>query len=183
MSPTDWVKLSIDTNTINRFLALSEDTSKLSWKLHGCYEDHADRFDFWPQVLCRTGLSNRCYWEVEWGGVVYISVAYEGMRRRGHTAASWFGRNKESWSLRCADGENYYVYHHKTKTSIASPDSTSKRVGVYLDYTVETVSFYCISGDKELHLHTFGIPSSQRLCAGFGLCWSPCDLPSYVRLM
>lgn len=174
----------MDTNTINRFLALSEDTSKLSWKLHGCYEDHADRFDFWPQVLCGTGLNNRCFWEVEWGGGVYISVAYEGMRRRGHTAASWFGRNAESWSLRCADGENYCIYHDKKKTSIVSPDSTSNRVGVYLDYPAGTLSFYCVSGDRELHLHTFRTDFSQRLRAGFGLCCSSFDhKPCYVRLM
>lgn len=154
----------------------------MSWN-QGCHEDHADRFNFWPQVLCGTDLSNRCFWEVEWGGVVYISVAYAEMSRREHAAASWFGRNAKSWSLRCADGENFYVYHNKTKTSIASPDSTSKRVGVYLDYPAGTLSFYCISGDKELHLHTFRTTFSQRLCAGFGLCWSPPKLPSYVRLM
>lgn len=169
----------MDTNANNRFLALSEDTNKLSWKLQGCDEDHADRLSHWPQVFCGTGLSNRCYWEVEWGGAVYISVAYVGMSRRGRFADSWFGRNKESWSLRCADGENYYVYHANKKTSIASPDRTSNCVGVYLDYPAGTLSFFCVSGDKELHLHTFRTSFSQPLCAGFGLCWPPC---SYVRL-
>lgn len=179
MSPTDWINLSIDTNTMNRFLALSEDASKLSWRLQGCTLRRAGAFRHW-QVLCGTALRERCFWEVEWGGAVYISVAYEGMKRREHSAASWFGRNAESWSLRCADGEGYDLYHEGKKTSIASPDKTSNRVGVYLDYLAGTLSFYCVSGDKELHLHTIRTTFSQRLWAGFGLCW--CDPPSYVRL-
>lgn len=166
-------------NTINRFLALSEDTTKLSWKLQGRYEEQAKCFSHWPQVLCGTGLTNRCYWEVEWGGAVYISVAYVGMSRRAHSASSWFGRNPESWSLRCTDGENYYAYHDKTKTRIASPDSSSNCVGVYLDYLEGTLSFYCVSRDKEIHLHTCRTSFSQPLCAGFGLCWPLC---SHVRL-
>ena len=27
-----------------------------------------------PQVLCREGLTGRCYWEVEWEGRVNIGV-------------------------------------------------------------------------------------------------------------
>lgn len=181
----------MDTNTINRFLALSEEDSKLSWRLQGCDEDRDNGFRHWPQVLCGTVLGGRCYWEVEWGGAVYISVAHEGMSRGRHHAASWFGRNKRSWSLRCAEGEAYHVYHDETRTTIASPDKNSTRVGVYLDCSAETLSFYCVSGDKELHLHTFrcsleedGSVStfSQPLCAGFGLCWSRDDRPSYVKL-
>lgn len=166
----------MDKDTINRFLALSDD-NKLSWELQDPCADNSKRFDRWPQALCGTALTGRCYWEVVWSGEVYISVASEEMLRRGHTAASWFGRNGESWTLRCA--EDYCIYHDKTKTRVASPDSTSNRVGVYLDYPAGTLSFYCVSEDKELHLHTFRTTFSKPLCAGFGLCWPP---SSYVKL-
>ncbi|KAJ8361920.1 hypothetical protein AAFF_G00412310, partial [Aldrovandia affinis] len=51
------------------------------------YPDHPERFEHWPQVLCREGLSGRCYWEAEREGVeegrgwVWIAVAYKGINR------------------------------------------------------------------------------------------------------
>ena len=47
------------------------------------YPDHPERFDYRPQVLCREGLTGRCYWEVERRGVVGIGVTYRGITRRG----------------------------------------------------------------------------------------------------
>ncbi|XP_014870874.1 NACHT, LRR and PYD domains-containing protein 3-like, partial [Poecilia latipinna] len=66
-------QLTIDTNTVSRELKLSEDNRKVTLveELQS-YPDHLDRFDV-PQLLCRTGLTGRCYWEVEWRGGVFIS--------------------------------------------------------------------------------------------------------------
>ncbi|MEQ2223614.1 hypothetical protein ILYODFUR_038358, partial [Ilyodon furcidens] len=68
-------QLTIDTNTVNRYLQLSEDNRKVTRveELQS-YPDHPDRFDYWcPQLLCSDGLTGRCYWEVEWRGRVNIS--------------------------------------------------------------------------------------------------------------
>ncbi|XP_062421584.1 protein NLRC3-like isoform X2 [Pungitius pungitius] len=63
-------ELTIDTNTVNRNLQLSDNNKKVTrvWEEDQSHPDHPDRFDFWPQLLCRTGLTGRCYWEVEWTG-------------------------------------------------------------------------------------------------------------------
>ncbi|KAI3352656.1 hypothetical protein L3Q82_020125 [Scortum barcoo] len=62
-------ELTLDTNTAHRNLKLSEDNRKVTLvSEEQPYPDHPERFDVWPQLLCRTGLTGRCYWEVEWRG-------------------------------------------------------------------------------------------------------------------
>ena len=56
------------------------------------YPRRPERFKFWFQVLCREGLTGRCYWEVEWRGGVSIGVTYRGITRRGGGDDSWLGR-------------------------------------------------------------------------------------------
>ncbi|XP_034750505.1 neoverrucotoxin subunit alpha-like [Etheostoma cragini] len=59
-------ELELDTNTIHRNLKLSENHRKVTYvSEEQPYPDHPERFDFWPQLLCRDGLTGRCYWEVE----------------------------------------------------------------------------------------------------------------------
>ncbi|XP_037621195.1 NLR family CARD domain-containing protein 3-like isoform X2 [Sebastes umbrosus] len=67
-------ELTLDTNTVNRKLKLSDNNRKVTYVEEvQSYPDHPDRFDPWPQLLCRTGLTGRCYWEVECRGRVSIS--------------------------------------------------------------------------------------------------------------
>ncbi|CAL8390705.1 unnamed protein product [Arctogadus glacialis] len=67
-------ELTLDPNTAHRRLSLSEDNRKVTQvTAEESYPDHPERFDSWRQVLCREGLTGRCYWEVEWKGVgVYL---------------------------------------------------------------------------------------------------------------
>uniref|UniRef100_A0AAQ4QX78 NACHT domain-containing protein n=1 Tax=Gasterosteus aculeatus aculeatus TaxID=481459 RepID=A0AAQ4QX78_GASAC len=104
-------ELTIDTNTVNKQLKLSDNNRKVTRvKEDQSHPDHPDRFDYCPQLLCRTGLTGRCYWEVEWRGDVYVSVSYRGIRRKGGSRDCWFGYNDQSWSQRCSDG-GYSVCH------------------------------------------------------------------------
>ncbi|XP_038854445.1 NACHT, LRR and PYD domains-containing protein 3-like [Salvelinus namaycush] len=78
--------LTLDPNTANPNLILSEGNRKVTLlveKQH--YEDHPDRFDIHPDVVCREGLSGcRYYWEVECDGPgANIGVVYKGMKRKG----------------------------------------------------------------------------------------------------
>uniref|UniRef100_G3Q1W9 B30.2/SPRY domain-containing protein n=1 Tax=Gasterosteus aculeatus aculeatus TaxID=481459 RepID=G3Q1W9_GASAC len=130
------------------------------------YPDHPDRFDFWNQLLCRTGLTGRCYWEVEWRGRVDVSVSYRGIRRKGNSGDCLFGENDQSWSLRCFN-EGYYVCHNKTGTPITSSSSSSGRVAVYVDCPAGSLSFYRVSSDTLIHLHTFSTTFTEPLYPGF----------------
>ncbi|XP_054461293.1 LOW QUALITY PROTEIN: NLR family CARD domain-containing protein 3-like [Anoplopoma fimbria] len=163
-------ELTLDTNTVNRNLKLSDNNRKVTCvEEDQSYPDHPDRFDHCPQLLCRTGLTGRCYWEVEWRGDVHISVSYRGIRRRGDSDDCWFGRNDQSWSLFCSDN-GCFVYHNKTIThpSPPPPPPSSGRVAVYVDCPAGSLSFYRVSSDTLIHLHTFNTTFTEPLYPGFG---------------
>ncbi|XP_044043407.1 protein NLRC3-like isoform X3 [Siniperca chuatsi] len=168
-------ELTLDTNTVNRKIKLSHDNNRKATyvKEDQPYPDHPDRFDFWPQLLCRNGLTGRCYWEVEYRGRVYISVSYRGISRRGDRHEDCvFGGNDQSWSLSCSDDDGYSVCHNKRRTSISSSSSSSSsisnRVAVYVDCPAGTLSFYRVSSDTLIHLHTFNTTFTEPLYPGFG---------------
>ncbi|XP_032426077.1 NACHT, LRR and PYD domains-containing protein 4-like [Xiphophorus hellerii] len=164
-------QLTIDTNTVNRELKLSEDNRKVTHvdELQS-YPDHPDRFDYWPQLLCRTGLTGRCYWEVKWRGRVYISVSYRRIRRKGNSGDCVFGGNDHSWNLSCSDVDGYSVWHNDIKTRLSS-SSVSNRVAVYVDCPAGILSFYRVSSDSLILLHTFNTTFTEPLIPGFRF-WS-----------
>uniref|UniRef100_A0A669EM99 B30.2/SPRY domain-containing protein n=1 Tax=Oreochromis niloticus TaxID=8128 RepID=A0A669EM99_ORENI len=164
-------QLTIDTNTVNTNLQLSDNNRKVTHvKEVQSYPDHPDRFDDWPQLLCRNGLTGRCYWEVEWRGSVYISVSYRSIRRKGGRDCV-FGYNDQSWSLWCSKTFGYYVMHNNRQASISSSSSSSSsvsnRAAVYVDCPAGTLSFYRVSSDTLIHLHTFNTTFTQTLYPGF----------------
>ncbi|XP_055362722.1 NACHT, LRR and PYD domains-containing protein 12-like isoform X3 [Betta splendens] len=161
-------QLTIDTNTMNGKLQLSDNNRKVTRvEEDQSYPDHPDRFEVWPQLLCSNGLTGRYYWEVGWRGTVYISVSYRGIRRKEDSYDCWFGRNNQSWSLISSD-RRYYVRHNNILTSISS--SVSHRVSVYVDCPAGSLSFYRVSSDKLIHLHTFNTTFTEPLYPGFGFC-------------
>ncbi|XP_039648330.1 stonustoxin subunit alpha-like [Perca fluviatilis] len=162
-------ELTLDTNTVNRKLKLSDDNRKVTHvEEDQSYPDHPERFDSFPQLLCRDGLTGRCYWEVERRGRVYISVSYRGISRRGDGDDCVFGRNDQSWILFCSDG-GHYVRHNNRETSISS-SSVSGRVAVYVDCPAGSLSFYTVSSDSLIHLYTFNTTFTQPLYPGFRFC-------------
>ncbi|KAK0138937.1 Stonustoxin subunit beta [Merluccius polli] len=174
----DACELTLDPNTANRCLYLSEDNRKVMVvREEQSYPDHPERFDSRPQVLCRESLTGRCYWEVEWRGGVVIAVTYRGITRRERGGDSLFGGNNKSWSLQCSDG-SYSVRYNGRGTVIRLPPSVSTRVGVYLDRPAGSLSFYRVSpgvggsSHTPTHIHTFQTTFTQEdLLPGFGL-WS-----------
>ncbi|XP_062293719.1 NLR family CARD domain-containing protein 3-like [Scomber scombrus] len=167
-------ELTLDTNTVNRNLKLSDNNRKVTCvEEDQSYPDHPDRFNDCPQLLCSNGLTGRCYWEVEWRGRVNVSVTYRGIRRKGHSEDRLFGYNDQSWSLYCSvnDDYDYSVCHNKTVTYISSSSSSvSDRVAVYVDCPAGTLSFYRVSSDTLIHLHTFYTTFTKPLYAGFRVC-------------
>ncbi|XP_078138488.1 protein NLRC3-like isoform X2 [Centroberyx gerrardi] len=165
-------ELTLDPNTAHRDLFLSEDNRKVTAvREQRPYPDHPERFDFWPQLLCRNGLTGRCYWEVEREGVVHIGVTYRGIRRRGAGEDCRIGWNEKSWSLSCS-GDRYSPCHNNRGTFIRSlPSSDSNRVAVYLDWSAGSLSFYRVSSDTLIHIHTFHSTFTEPLYPVFGF-WS-----------
>ncbi|XP_036438480.1 E3 ubiquitin/ISG15 ligase TRIM25-like [Colossoma macropomum] len=161
-------QLTLDPNTAHPHLILSEENRVVrSSKSVQPYSDHPERFTLCGQVLCEESVSGRCYWEVEWSsswGCVYISVSYKGISRKESGNDSNFGHNSQSWSLRC--GSTLSFYHNNIQTKISAPSSS--RIGVYVDHSAGTLSFYSISDTITL-LHTVHTTFTQPLYAGFWL--------------
>uniref|UniRef100_A0A669B4I2 NACHT domain-containing protein n=1 Tax=Oreochromis niloticus TaxID=8128 RepID=A0A669B4I2_ORENI len=167
-------QLTIDTNTVSTDLQLSDNNRKVTRVEEvQSYPDHPDRFDGRPQLLCRDGLTGRCYWEVEWKGGVSISVSYRSIRRKGISDNCLFGCNDQSWSLRCSYDGPDSVWHNNREMSISSSSSSSSsvsnRAAVYVDHPAGTLSFYRVSSDTLIHLHTFNTTFTQTLYPGFGV--------------
>uniref|UniRef100_A0A8C7K0T2 NACHT, LRR and PYD domains-containing protein 12-like n=1 Tax=Oncorhynchus kisutch TaxID=8019 RepID=A0A8C7K0T2_ONCKI len=160
--------LTLDPNTVNRLLSLSEENRKVTWRTEKQpYPDHPERFEDCRQVLCREGLTGRCYWEGEWRGGAGIGVTYKGISRRGGDDCC-LGYNDKSWSLFCTDNR-YSAWHNNKPTTIDVPSSSPHRVGVYLDWPAGTLSFYRASSDTLTHLITFTSTFTEPLYPGFGV--------------
>ncbi|XP_028297594.1 NACHT, LRR and PYD domains-containing protein 3-like [Gouania willdenowi] len=163
--------IHLDTNSINRNLRLSDNNRMVTCvEEEELYPDHQDRFDHYYQVLCSTGLTGRCYWEVERNGDVSIAVSYRGIRRKGISIDCLFGFNNQSWSLRCNRGF-YYFRHNNMFTPISCPCGSSGRVGVYVDCPDGRLSFYEVSSDSLTLIHTVCTSFTDTLYPGFGI-WS-----------
>uniref|UniRef100_A0A672G919 Tripartite motif-containing protein 16-like n=1 Tax=Salarias fasciatus TaxID=181472 RepID=A0A672G919_SALFA len=155
-------ELTLDPNTVNKWLLLSEGNRKVTlMKTEQSYSEHPDRFTQRWQVLSRESLTGRCYWEVEMRGDVCVAVTYKNISRRGYPE-SCFGNNDKSWSLYCYN--NRYSFHHNNvRTPVSGPPSS--RVGVFLDHTAGILSFYSVSETMTL-LHRVQTTFTQPLLAG-----------------
>ncbi|KAM3857578.1 tripartite motif-containing protein 16-like [Diretmus argenteus] len=141
------------------------------------YPDHPDRFTVYPQVLCREGLSGRCYWEFEWKGYnLEAAVSYKDIRRTG--ADSLFGNNDKSWSLVCYQ-DGYFFRHNEVITEVSGP--CCSRVGVYLDHEAGTLSFYSVSDTMTL-LHNVCTTFTQPLYPGIYLHGSGGAFAELIKL-
>ncbi|XP_048046579.1 tripartite motif-containing protein 16-like [Megalobrama amblycephala] len=167
-------QLNLDLNTVNKLLCLSERNRVITYtNTEQPYPDHPDRFDGYNlQVLCRESVCGRCYWEIEWSGnnYVYISVSYKSISRKGSGNECGFGYNDQSWSLICSSSS--YSFRHNNIWTKLPVKSIINRIGVYVDHSAGTLSFYSISGDTMSLIHTVQTTFTQPLYPGFGVYYT-----------
>ncbi|XP_073712784.1 tripartite motif-containing protein 16-like [Misgurnus anguillicaudatus] len=159
---------SLDPNTAHKRICLSEEKREATNTdtVQQC-PDHPDRFNLWSQVLCSESVSGRCYWEVEWSGkCVFISVSYKSISRMGMGDECGFGFNDQSWSLSCSSSECSF-YHNNIKTNLPLV-SNCCRIGVYVDHSAGSLSFYSVSDTITL-IHRVNTTFTKPLYPGFGL--------------
>uniref|UniRef100_A0A3Q4I2S5 B30.2/SPRY domain-containing protein n=1 Tax=Neolamprologus brichardi TaxID=32507 RepID=A0A3Q4I2S5_NEOBR len=173
----NYCHLTLDPDTANNYLTLSEDNKKATCGTWQTYPDHPQRFDGHTQVLCKQPLTGRHYWEVEWSAGympsdVRIAVAYKEIGRKGRMNDLELGCNKISWYF-----DMFYkrlVAYHDNKVRMVFSLTRLGRVGVYLDWPAGTLSFYDASSnsDKLVHLYTFETKFSDFvfLLFAFVLC-------------
>ncbi|KAI2660364.1 Tripartite motif-containing protein 16 [Labeo rohita] len=169
ISGRDYSKFTLDPNTVNEHLSLSVWNGVINVpNVVQRYPDHPDRFDKYPQVLCREKVCGRCYWELEWSGDdgVDISVSYKTISRKGERDKCVFGCNDQSWSLDCSPLV-YSFLHDNNYTDLLVPSSRC-RIGVYVDHSAGTLSFYSVSDTMSL-IHTIQTTFTQPLYPGFAV--------------
>lgn len=169
--PTVATYLTLDPNTASSELRLSDGNRKAirDW-LNPWPSEHPDRFEGCPQVLCREGLLDSVYWEVEWSGGADIGVTYNSISRDKDPMSCLLGHNRWSWSLECSEGR-YTPCHNNKRFRSSSPEPFTHRIGVFINWPEESLSFYCISKEAMVHLHTFSSSFTEPLYPGFWV-WS-----------
>ncbi|XP_030256781.1 stonustoxin subunit alpha-like [Sparus aurata] len=147
--------LTLDPNTANGYLHLSEDNKKATcgdWKNH---PEHPERFDSFTQVLCKEKLTGRHYWEVELSnGCVYVLATYRGVLRKGNSYDAEIGQNPISWRFGKSSSQ-LKAWHNGEVWAAPIPPQNVNKVGVFLDYEGGTLSFYRVSMNTLEHLYTF----------------------------
>ncbi|KAM4549484.1 uncharacterized protein PAE49_017378 isoform 2-T3 [Odontesthes bonariensis] len=159
--------LTFDPNTANPELHLSEGNRRATrmWQEYRSSE-HTERFRRCPQVLCREGLLDAVYWEVAWCGGADVGVTYNSISRDGEAGSCLLGHNELSWSLECSEG-GYTPCHNGKRFKSTWPEPFTRRVGLYLNWPAGSLSFYGVSEDEMVHLHTFTSAFTQPLYPGF----------------
>lgn len=150
------------------------------------YRYHPERFDNYVQLLCRNGLTGRCYWEIVMKGTVYTGVTYRGISRRGSGNGCKFGGDEKSWCLYYYLG--YFIQHGNIGRRTRNPNIDCNKLAVYLDWPAGTLSFYSVSSDGLTHIDTVHSRFTEPIYPGFGfefrftpgLCVS--SHPSWVLL-
>ncbi len=130
------------------------------------YRKRPDRFSYYYQVLCRESVWGRCYWEVQWSGTARISVSYKSISRKGQGNTCLFGANKQSWGLYCSPSS--YSFRHNNIQTALSVKPISRRIGVFVDHSAGTLSFYNVSDTMSL-IHTVQTTFTQPLYPGIAL--------------
>ncbi len=162
--------LTLDPDTANNEFRLSEENREVTCGIKNQQSpDHPDRFDDVYQVLCRESVCERCYWEnmckvdETFNIGVCISVSYKSISRKGQGNECAFGHNDQSWSLHRSP-YSYLFWHNNIKTKLPV-EPISRRIGVYVDHSAGTLSFYSVSDTMSL-IHTVQTTFTQPLYPG-----------------
>nr|XP_025042356.1 E3 ubiquitin-protein ligase TRIM39-like [Pelodiscus sinensis] len=162
------VDVTLDPDTANRYLVLSEDRKSVRHRnRRQALPNTPERFVTYPEVLGAEGFAGgRHYWEVEVGDKPEweLGVCRESVSRKGESENS--PRNGY-WVMLLRDGE----YEASTSPSTLLPVSARpSRVGVFLDYEAGEVSFYNVTDGSHLFTFTDTFSGTLRPYFYLGLC-------------
>eukprot|EP00063_Salmo_salar_P083028 XP_014057863.1 PREDICTED: stonustoxin subunit beta-like [Salmo salar] len=168
--------LTLDPNTANKHLSLYEGNRAVRYEIEEQpYPDHPERFYDAFQVLCREGLTERHYWEMESTDDVVLGVTYKGIKRKGSISNDFvIGHNDKSW---CMEYKTHFCHNGADIEFPPFRDPSRHRIGVYLDWPAGTLSFYTVFSDTLTHLYTFHTTFTEPLYPAFGLAGcNPCSV-------
>ncbi|XP_077952750.1 stonustoxin subunit alpha-like isoform X2 [Gasterosteus aculeatus] len=168
--------LTLDPNTVQNNLVLSDGNKTATrGSKQQQYPDNPERFDKQTQVLCQEGLNGCHYWEVDWDNAssfksIHVAVVYKTITRKGDGSDSEFGNNTQSWTFGQwkKDGEHEVSAWHNGKVWQTSfPSGGCSTLGVYLNWSAGTLSFYKVSSNTLTHLYTYRTTFTELVFPGF----------------
>uniref|UniRef100_A0A3Q1GRW0 Stonustoxin subunit alpha-like n=1 Tax=Acanthochromis polyacanthus TaxID=80966 RepID=A0A3Q1GRW0_9TELE len=176
-----WYACDLTLDSAHCNLTLSDGNKKATHGQRQPYPNFHQRFDEIVKVLCREPLIRRCYWEVEFNmaekaaaGVCYIGTESDGKSNLKATGLNHFS---------CSVGykwipEPIFYIEYRGSGVNERPPSGSARLGVYLDWSAGTLSYYTVSANTLTHIHTIRTTFSGPVYAAFKL-WTE---GSYISL-
>ncbi|XP_041838404.1 protein NLRC3-like [Melanotaenia boesemani] len=180
--------LTFDLDSMNEHLLLSECGRTVSYtKEKQPYPAHPERFDCSSLVLCREGLTGRCYWEVEWTCYVNIAVTYKSLKRKEWDTQ--IERSDDTWcfSINASDGYSFQHSFQRVFVPIPHVDvkaflSRPKTLGLFLDWPAGILSFYWLSGNKKTLIYTFHSTFTEPLFPAFFVSGGSLTLTPVAKL-
>ncbi|KAF3854573.1 hypothetical protein F7725_022628, partial [Dissostichus mawsoni] len=142
--------MEVDPNTVAACLNLSDRNTEISWSDRDqAHPDHADRFSYYHQALCKNSLQYSHYWEVEWdGGIVDLAVSYRSIERNGSGKRLLF----------------------RPQRAVLEINLLVVRVGIHLDFEAGTLGFYSVSDSGSFsQLHHVQTLFTEPLYPGFSV--------------
>lgn len=138
---SDACDLTLDPNTANNYITLSEGNKKATCGAWQTYPDHPDRFSKYPQALCKERLNKCHYWEVELssGSIEssYVAASYKRIDRKASGPQSVLGSNTISWTFGqylSSKERSLRAWHDGMVWESPFPSNGCNVVGVYLDW-------------------------------------------------
>nr|XP_024656229.1 NLR family CARD domain-containing protein 3-like isoform X3 [Maylandia zebra] len=151
-------ELTLDSNTAHTNLLFSDGNRKVTWM----EVDHPHPDPKKQQVLCEQSLNGRCYWEVEVFGFLCVGITIRRRGTEGKKNEFKMGYDDKSWCLVFSD-DGFYILHRNKKVDVPSAGWRSSRVGVYVDCSAGTLSFYRVSNDSCILLHSYKTAFNEPL--------------------
>ncbi|XP_055757090.1 zinc-binding protein A33-like [Salvelinus fontinalis] len=160
-------EVTLDPNTANRWLQLSEDGMRTKYaKTAQTVSDNPKRFDYYSAVLGEKGFnSGRHYWEVQVGvsGRWEVGIAMRAVNRKKAVKKN----SEHGFFVLSKSGYLEYEAGSSPPTTF-NLNPIPRRVGVYVDYEKGQVSFYDVLAKS--HLYSFlGLSFTGKLYPYFYL--------------
>ncbi|XP_061772657.1 tripartite motif-containing protein 14-like [Nerophis ophidion] len=155
---------TLDADTAHPKLRLFDNRKVTYSEIQEDYTQQESRFSSFPQVLaCHALEVGRWYWEVAVTadqGSWKVGVCEGLMERKSPTDSSHLGHNRSSWCL-AYDRGKLEVLHNKVATPVIA--DKMQRVGVFLDFEEDTLTFFNVTPGGSLVLmhsykHSFALP-------------------------
>ncbi|XP_061434134.1 uncharacterized protein LOC133359664 isoform X2 [Lethenteron reissneri] len=135
---------TLNPNSAHRQLQISADLSTVTCnKEEQPYSDHAERFKWWPIVLCfETFSSGDHYWEVDVRASknCSIGVARGSIHRNCQEKSGRLGWDELSWAF--VQWDSNYSARHGDQCIPYPEIQHLQRVGIRLDFNAGKLSFY-----------------------------------------